>query len=602
MMSIAVLTDVYTETRRLAVAGSIVAPGDFRLKRLIAPLQRSGEKAPVFTKVAEAVQRVVESNEQTSAEAILDLSSLVCSILYTQGATGADGKLIPIKPSTYSAGRTFLTARVIKPLLKAMSTSGSGRLEAIHAAYERNQFTDLRLIRPALAAIDDGYREIGDFVADSILPIYGKAILEDLEKSLDLKGKQGHARRLRLIHKLEPQQSKELIQKALEEGSKDVKIAAIECLGDSPEDLSFLLEQTRSRSQDVRAAAMLALSRLDTPEINSLLVKTLEGKDIALLVRAAVVNRNVVLMEHARTLASDQLPSLVKQKDKSKQKDDVSRFMLLLQIASAITSPRTDAFLISVLQKNDILSQIKSDPGGEDIAMQTVESLAKGTDDAVNFLIRNRDTLPADSFGIIFDAARRLLDPSSIFDTFSSYLKPPAKKNAAGTTRFRILQECLTGDRRYFAVFGELPEKYRNLPDFDRRWVELAIELELSGIVYANPIVGHQPMHDYLTKQWLQAASKKKAYDATAIALTMLQCQHPDAASLIVGKVAVMVKQKSNYETYQWCHLASSLPASSLPELEAIYADDKTPAAFSRALLDSIQTIGDRANTAQVDQ
>lgn len=601
-MSIAILADVYTETRRLAISGSIVAPGDFRLKKLIAPLQKSGEKALIFTKVAETVQRVVDSNEQSSAEAILDLSSLVSSILYTQGATGADGDLTPIKPLGFTGGRTFLTARIIKPLLKALSTTGSGRLDTIRMAHQHDQFNDLRLIHPAMAAIDDGFREIADYVTDSILPVYGKSILEDLKNSLDLKGKQGHARRLRLIHRLDSQQSKALIQTALDSASKEVKVAAIECLGDSPDDLSYLMEQSRARNKEVRAAALLALSRLDSPEINSLLVKALQGKDIALLVRAAEVNRNVVLVEHGRTLASEQLPMLVKQKDKSKQKEEVNRFMLLLRIASAIKSLKTESFLISVLQQTDIFGQIGSDPGGEDIAMLAVELLAEGSDAAVNFLIQNHYNLPADSFGTIFNAARRVLDPSSLFDTFSSFLKPLAKKSAAGTTRFRRLHECLIGNRRYFAVLGELPETNSDLPDFDPRWVELAIELDLQGIVYANPIIGHRPTHDYLTKQWNQATSKKTAYDAPAIALTMLQCQHPDAESLIVARIAEMAKRKSDYETNQWCHLASSLPASSLPQLESIYANDKTPAAFSKALLDSIQIIRDWASTTQVNQ
>ena len=53
-MSIPVLIEVYDEMRRLAIAGSAVAPGDFRLKKLIPPLEKSGEKAPVFAKVAQA--------------------------------------------------------------------------------------------------------------------------------------------------------------------------------------------------------------------------------------------------------------------------------------------------------------------------------------------------------------------------------------------------------------------------------------------------------------------------------------------------------------------------------------------------------------------
>ena len=54
-MSIPVLIEVYDEMRRLAIAGSAVAPGDFRLKKLIPPLEKSGEKVPVFAKVAQAV-------------------------------------------------------------------------------------------------------------------------------------------------------------------------------------------------------------------------------------------------------------------------------------------------------------------------------------------------------------------------------------------------------------------------------------------------------------------------------------------------------------------------------------------------------------------
>jgi hypothetical protein len=43
--------------------------------------------------------------------------------------------------------------------------------------------------------------------------------------------------------------------------------------------------------------------------------------------------------------------------------------------------------------------------------------------------------------------------------------------------------------------------------------------------------------------------------------------------------------------------LASRLPGSALPELEAIMADSKTPAAASNLLLDAIQTIRDNTNT-----
>src|SRR5215217_5356209 len=96
-MSIALLNQVYDETRRLAIAGSVVATGDFRLNKLVEPLTKSGEKAPVFAKVVQAITKVVDSSEKMSAEALLELSTLVNAILYTQGETGIEGKLDPIE-------------------------------------------------------------------------------------------------------------------------------------------------------------------------------------------------------------------------------------------------------------------------------------------------------------------------------------------------------------------------------------------------------------------------------------------------------------------------------------------------------------------------
>src|SRR5712691_5193519 len=265
-MSIAVLTQVYDEMRRLAIAGSVVAGGDFRLKKLIAPLEKAGEKAAVFAKVAQAAQAVVESNEKTASAALLELTTLVNAILYTQGETGIAGELKPIETTDLGGQQTQASARVLKPLLEALSTTGSGRLELIRDAIERGAFRDLRLVKPALRAIDDPYPEIGDLIADKVLPLYGKAILPELRAKFDLNGKSGNLRRLSLMHQLDPAGSRELVKQVLDEGSKELKVVAIECLGDSDEDLAYLLEQSKAKAKDVRAAALGALTKLNLKE------------------------------------------------------------------------------------------------------------------------------------------------------------------------------------------------------------------------------------------------------------------------------------------------------------------------------------------------
>ena len=47
-MSLALVEESSKEVRRLAIAGSTLAVGDFRLKKLIGPLEQAGAKEPVF--------------------------------------------------------------------------------------------------------------------------------------------------------------------------------------------------------------------------------------------------------------------------------------------------------------------------------------------------------------------------------------------------------------------------------------------------------------------------------------------------------------------------------------------------------------------------
>src|SRR5205823_13920677 len=114
--------------------------------------------------------------------------TLVNAILYTQGETLTPGTLEPIQTTDLGVGSAQASARVLKPLLEALTTTGSGRLELIRDAHERGAFRDLRLVKPALDALDDVYAEIGDFIAGQVLPLYGKAILPELRAKLDLQG------------------------------------------------------------------------------------------------------------------------------------------------------------------------------------------------------------------------------------------------------------------------------------------------------------------------------------------------------------------------------------------------------------------------------
>src|SRR5205823_1444300 len=98
-----------------------------------------------------------------------------------------------------------------------------GRLEIVRSAVERSAFNDLRLIDPAIYALGDIYPELADLVAEKILPGYGPGIVPRLKTGFDVKGKKQDARRLEVMHRLDPEGTLELCKKALEEGSSEVK-------------------------------------------------------------------------------------------------------------------------------------------------------------------------------------------------------------------------------------------------------------------------------------------------------------------------------------------------------------------------------------------
>ena len=203
-MSLALIQESAKEVRRLAIAGSPLAVGDFRLKKLIAPLEQAGAKIPVFAQVAKSIGDVVSGPEAESAARLLDLSTLLNAILYTQGQSGVDGDWRELEVFVTNCSCTKTTARVLKPLIEALTSSGGGRFEVIKTACERGAFNDLRLIDPVIQALGDNYPELADLVAERILPDYGPGIMPRLKATLDLRGKRHDARKLAVMHRLDP--------------------------------------------------------------------------------------------------------------------------------------------------------------------------------------------------------------------------------------------------------------------------------------------------------------------------------------------------------------------------------------------------------------
>ncbi|MCI0740809.1 MAG: HEAT repeat domain-containing protein [Gemmataceae bacterium] len=571
-MSIAVLTQVYDEMRRLAIAGSVVASGDFRLKKLIPALEQAGAKAPVFAKVADAVKAVVNSEERTSGQALLELTTLVNAILYTQGETGASGTLEPIETAELVGPTSQASARVLKPLLEALTTTGSGRLELVRDAYERGAFHDLRLVQPALKALDDVYPEIGDFIADKVLTLYGKAIVPDLRARFDLKGRGGHSRRLRLLHALDPAGSRDLVKQSLETGSKEVKVVAIECLGAEPEDLSYLIEQASAKAQEVRQAAYRALATIDDEAAVAVLQKAMDGKELHLAADSLNKSRNAKVLSYLIAAIEGELAAVRKSKEKKEIGQKIGRILALVSCLSGREDKDSEGFLLNVFADRSELAKIKGDnASGVDLNSVIVRIMEQGTKKLRQTLVDAHATLPAHDLKSCFQAARHVMPADKVYAVFSPYVtaKVDDKKKQRDPAWYK--REAIfaaIADRYYYDPESNRQEK---APELDGRWLDRAVEMVNLSLVRQLIRPGNAKANAFLSEVFNDIIKNAKhMHDCQEVVASMIYAAHPEATDAFLAVLEKFNKKTDYYFGYWLGSLVLDLPKSAIPRLEAM--------------------------------
>ena len=572
-MSIAVLIQVYDETRRLAIAGSVVAGGDFRLKKLIAPLEQAGAKAPVFVKAAEATKTLIGSNENSSAPALLDVCTLVSAVLYTQGETGLAGELSPLETTDFGPQTTQASARVLKPLLEALSTTGSGRLEIIRDSHERNAFRDLRLVKPALRALDDIYPEIADFIADKVLPLYGKAILPELQSKYDLKGKGGHVRRLGLMHKLDPAGTRELVKQALDGGSKEVRIAAIECLGAEPEDLAFLLEQSAAKAKEVRGAALKALAKLDADAALDALKKGLTSNDLDLAIQPARENRNPKLLKFVIDEAQRELDNACQSQDKKAIAKSADRLESLLTCLYGRDDKTTEAFLLKCFSRRDELLGVKGENIGLSLNRRIAGLMSNATKKTQQTLIGAHATLEQEVFDTAFLTAVRSMKPAAMFQMFSPYLTAKVdEKKKQKDPAFARREAIAVAIGNEYLWRDDDADKPTTI-SWDPRWLDLAVGMKSLELVCTLARPRHAGANALLSEAFSASFKKSKTiHDCGDLLAALVRAQHPDATSSLVAVLGKYAAAKAKYSLgVKWIGgMIPDLPKSAVPVLEEL--------------------------------
>ena len=586
-MSIQVLVHVQEEIRRLAIAGSVVAPGDFRLAKLVPQLEQLGQKAPVFTKVADGAKRVVESDEKTSSAALLELTMLVSAILYTQGETGAEGVLEPIAPSGFAlpASQAQASARVLKPLMEALTMTGPGRLEIIRDAHTRGVFNDLRLIAPALHALDDRSPEIADFVAQQVLPRYGRALFERIRAQFDPGGKGGQVRRLVLMHRLDPEATRMVARAAVEKGSKEIRVTALGYLGESPDDLPILLERVKSRSADERAAAFCALGRSEAPEASEVLSAAFKkDSDLEAAVAPIRASRDPGVMQCAVDAARAHLASLVSvsASDRTAASKFAARMMLLLDVLRGRDDEAVSELLLDVFAERARIAGLKGSPDGHALVLQLASVISEGPAAAQSALVDARDELPAEALGDVFVSACCTRTAGEVFEHFSPQLLGVGV-GVGVRVRRGLSQRGEKGPGRdaiYARIRGAAPYVRDTRPvvaKLDPRWLDLAVDLEDLGLIRVFASSQHQGARDLLAKSFgvLAKAAEADGYVTNEaffeILSSMAGIGHPDTTDALIKVIEFCAERHQDYGFAALARLIPQLPrAEAEPKLDAL--------------------------------
>lgn len=573
-MSLALIQESAKEVRRLAIAGSPLAVGDFRLKKLIPPLEQAGAKVPVFAQVAKAIGDVVNGKEADSAANLLNLSTLLNAILYTQGQTSAEGELRELEVFPSNSVSTRTSARVLKPIVHALTSTGGGRFETVKSVVERNAFNDLRLIDPAIQALGDVYPELADLVAEKILPGFGPGIVLLLKSGLDLKGKKQDARRLQIMHQLDPAGTLPLCKTALEDGSPEVKVAAIACLGKHEDCLPLVLEQANAKNKQLRAAALEALAEHDRPDVTKLFTELVKGKALDILAGPfrKLENKQVLksLLEEGERVFALLLKA---------DGEQVARFLEILDCIKARKDAETESFLLACFAQCEKLPKFKSPKTsrfvvhttGDDVADRMVWVLYEiGTSKALEAVLAKRNVLPPSTFHHVLYSALRTWSPDKVFGEFSPLLE---QKKGAGKEKFELLERAIYASTHGHgaALFNRYAPEEDKSEDaltitWDARWLDAAIKADRPESVCSLARPGHKAAVTYLLK--LVEAKNKLRLGLVIEALA--RCQYPKLTDLYLELVAKGTKgsKRWDYDLQQLIETARYLPPADLPRLE----------------------------------
>ncbi len=287
----------------ISVAGIQLLAEDFRLKKAVEAFSLLADKNPVFKKIYTDLQALMCAEQGQQGVLLLNLLGLIDAVLYTQATFGTEGELKEFSAQITLGKQTQIRYSALAPLLQALSTTGSGRMEILKNSIINNPdyFQDYRIIHALINDLSDSYGEMASLVyqvlaslgtGSSILfldyengyiqksyqlpQINMQQLIAQLKQDFDPKGKQAMVRRVALISEIAKDQENDWYLSLLDTANKEIRNQAILSLSHSQQNIPLLTELLKKEKGKGKDAVYKALSGFTSPEMISFWKKTLK--------------------------------------------------------------------------------------------------------------------------------------------------------------------------------------------------------------------------------------------------------------------------------------------------------------------------------------
>lgn len=363
-MGIPILNELSAELSRLYIAGSSLAKGDPRVIKFIAPLQKLGEKAPVFGALADRLSALTSGEEKDSPQHLMEVGMLLQSVLYTQGSSDPGDETRPMEYAARPLAMVRTPYSRLSEMISVLESGAQNHTDVFRLAKQAGQHDDPRLYAAYVDAVTDNKSYISNQVAEEILPSLGEEVVPFIRERLDLSGTgtKRHGRLLRVLYAIQGEGMLSLSEQALAEGSTPVVVEALYTLADNPKYEETLLGYAKDKKGEVRQAAFAALTKMGSVRGDKAILEALEKAAVGPLEDSLLATPNPAIaarvLAQAKTCMEDYKKNAAKLKVLLRVMAARDEGDALVWLEGILADAKLYAEAVNILELNQVLNTL----------------------------------------------------------------------------------------------------------------------------------------------------------------------------------------------------------------------------------------------------